>query len=309
MLAVPAEKLTLADKVAATRVLLESGIAIDQVNCVRKHLSAIKGGRLAAVTDARLITLAISDVVGPIPNDPAVIGSGPTSADPTRFEDALEIVNARGIVRDFPSAARAVLERGCRGTVPETPKVGDPRLDRGRVEVIGSRLDALNGAARVAEKFGYSVITLKQAVVGEASRVGEKHVKEIARLSYGIARPLCVVSTGETTVKVMGRGKGGRNQEFVLGAAQAMNRRFETALLASVGTDGIDGATKVAGAMVDTTSLYRSASSGLHSPAHYLRENDSYAFFDALGDVICLGPTQTNVGDLQVFLMPEPSTC
>ena len=302
-LAVPAEGLTLADKVGATQALLRGGIAIAEVNCVRKHLSAIKGGRLAAATAATVVTLAISDVVGPVPDDPAVIGSGPTTADPTRFADAVRVADASGVGGTFPPAARAVLERGRRGAVAETPKPGDARLERSRVHVIGSRVDAVAGAAAAAAADGYHVTMLDQPVVGEARRAGEAHVKEVARIAYGLPRPVCIVSAGETTVRVTGSGRGGRNQEFALGAAHALTRRFKTAVLASIGTDGIDGPTDAAGAVVDTTSLDRAAALGLHAADHYLEANNTYAFFDPLDDLVRLGPTQTNVGDLQVVLI------
>ena len=302
-LAVPAEGLTLADKVGATQALLRGGVTIGEVNCVRKHLSAIKGGRLAAATAATVVTLAISDVVGPVPDDPAVIGSGPTTADPTRFADAVRVADASGVGAAFPAAARAVLERGRRGTVAETPKPGDARLERSRVHVIGSRLDAVAGAAAAAAADGYHVTMLDQPVVGEARRAGEAHVKEVARIAYGLPRPACIVSAGETTVRVTGPGRGGRNQEFVLGAAHALTRRFKTAVLASIGTDGIDGPTDAAGAVVDTTSLDRAVALGLHAADHYLEANNTYAFFDPLDDLVRLGPTQTNVGDLQVVLI------
>ena len=293
----------MADKVGATQALLRGGVAIGEVNCVRKHLSAIKGGRLAAATAATVVTLAISDVVGPVPDDPAVIGSGPTTADPTRFADAIRIADASGVGAAFPPAARAVLERGRRGAVVETLKPGDVRLERCRVHVIGSRLDAVAGAVEAAAAHGYHVTMVDQPVVGEARRAAEAHVKEVARIAYDLPRPACIVSAGETTVRVTGSGRGGRNQEFALGAAHALTRRFEAAVLASIGTDGIDGPTDAAGAVVDTTSLDRAVALGLHLADHYLEANNTYAFFDPLGDLVRLGPTETNVGDLQVVLI------
>ena len=302
-LAVPVEGVTLAEKVGATEALLRGGVAIGEVNCVRKHLSGIKGGRLAAATAANVVTLAISDVVGPVPDDPAVIGSGPTTADPTRFEDALRVADASGVGAAFPAAARAALERGRRGAMAETPKPGDARLERSRVHVIGSRLDAVAGAAETAAAQGYHVTIVDQPVVGEARRAGEAHVKEVARIAYDLPRPACIVSAGETTVRGTGSGRGGRNQEFALGAAHPLTRRFETAVLASIGTDGIDGPIDAAGAVVDTTSLDRAAALGLHAADYYLEANNAYAFFDPLDGLVRLGPTQTNVGDLQIVLI------
>ena len=301
--AAPVEGLTLDDKIGATQALLRGGVAIDGVNCVRKHLSALKGGWLAVAAKGRVLTLAISDVVGPHPDDPAVIGSAPTAPDPTHFADAIKTADLGAVRPAFPPAARAALERGCRGELPETPKPGDPRLRRSQVHVIGSRLDAVRGAARVAATLGYSVRTVARPVVGEARRAGESYVREVAALVRQGPRPACILSAGETTVEVKGAGRGGRNQEFALAAARALGRHHACAVLASVGTDGIDGPTDAAGAIVDTTTLTRANQRGLKEPVHYLEANDSYAFFDALSDLIRLPETKTNVGDLQVVLV------
>ena len=302
-LAVPVEGLTLADKMGATQALLRGGVPIDGINCVRKHLSAIKGGWLAAATKGHVLTLAISDVVDPNPDDPAVIGSGPTAPDPTHFADAIKTADLSAVSPAFPPAARAALERGCRGELQETPKPGDPRLRRSQVHVIGSRLDAVREAARVAAALGYGVRIVARPVVGEARRAGESYVRDVVALVREGPRPACILSAGETTVEVKGAGRGGRNQEFALAAAQAWGRHHACAVLASVGTDGIDGPTDAAGAMVDTTTLTRADQRGLREPAHYLEANNSYAFFDALSDLIRLPETKTNVGDLQVALV------
>ena len=302
-LTVPVDGLMLDDKMKATQALLRGGVAIDGINCVRKHLSAIKGGRLAAATEGSVLTLAISDVVGPNPDDPAVIGSGPTAPDPTRFADAVKIADLSAVRPAFPQAARAALERGCRGESPETPKPGDARLRRSHVHVIGSRIEAMREAARAAAALGYSVRTVTRPVVGEARRAGESYVQDMADLVRQGPRPACIVSAGETTVEVKGPGRGGRNQEFALAAVQALGRHHACAVLASVGTDGIDGPTDAAGAVVDTTTLTRAHARGLREPTYYLEANDSYAFFDELSDLIRLPDTQTNVGDLQVALV------
>lgn len=303
-LAAPAAGLTLEDKSAATAVLLRSGVAIDGLNCVRKHLSAIKGGRLAAAARGRAVTLAISDVVDPVPDDPAVIGSGPTTPDPTTFAEALAICRAAPGAGSLPAAALDVLERGARGEVEESPKPGDPRLAGAAFHLIGSRRDAVAGAARTARELGYAVTTIDEPLTGEARRAGEDYVRTVARLTWERPGPLCVVSAGETTVRVTGGGRGGRNQEFALAAAAPLARRFSDAVVASVGSDGVDGPTDAAGALVDTTTPARAAGRGLHRPEHYLAANDSWTFFDALGDLIRTGPTDTNVGDLQVALIP-----
>lgn len=302
-LAAPLAGLTLADKSAATSVLLRSGVAIDGLNCVRKHLSAIKGGRLAIAARGQVVTLAISDVVDPVPDDPAVIGSGPTTPDPTTFAEALAICRAASGAGELPRAALETLERGARGEIEESPKPGDARLAGAAFHLIGSRRDAVEGAVRKARALGYSAAIVDEPVTGEARKAGEDHVRTIARLAYERPRPLCIVSAGETTVRVTGRGRGGRNQEFALAAAFHLTRRFPEAVIASVGSDGIDGPTDAAGALVDTTTPARATERGLHRPEHYLAANDSHAFFEALDDLIRTGPTDTNVGDLQVALI------
>lgn len=303
-LAAPVHGLTLADKSAVTSVLLRAGVAIDGLNCVRKHLSAIKGGRLAVAAGGRIVTLAISDVVDPAPDDPAVIGSGPTTPDPTSFAEALAICNAAGGAGTLPRAALDVLERGVRGEIAESPKPGDERLADASYHLIGSRRDAVDGAARRARELGFSVAVIDEPVTGEARRAAESYIRRIARLAHEQPRPLCVVSAGETTVQVTGGGRGGRNQELALAAAFHLARRFPEAVIASIGTDGIDGPTDAAGALVDTTTPVRATERGLHRPEHYLAANDSYTFFDVLGDLVRTGPTDTNVGDLQVALIP-----
>ena len=306
-LAAPVEGITLEDKAAVTTLLLRAGVAIDDLNCVRKHLSAIKGGRLAVAAGGRLVTLAISDVVDPAPDDPAVIGSGPATPDPTTFADALSIVQSAAAATDgpdaVPAAARAALESGARGEIPESPKPDDPRLAGSSYHLAGSRRDAIDGAAAEAAALGFTVLTIDRPVTGEARAVALNHVQQVAQLAYEQPRPCCVLSAGETTVHVKGSGKGGRNQEFALAAAFHLTRRFPQAVLASVGTDGIDGPTEAAGALVDTMTPTRAADAGLHRPEVYLAANDSFTFFDALGDLIRTGPTDTNVGDLQVVLI------
>ena len=302
-LAAPIAGLTLEDKSAVTSVLLRAGVAIDGLNCVRKHLSAIKGGRLAVAAGGCVVTLAISDVVDPEPDDPAVIGSGPTTPDPTTFEEALAICRAAGGAGTLPRAALNALERGASGKIEESPKPGDPRLAGASYHLIGSRCDAIEGAACKARELGFSVSVIDEPVTGEARRAGEGYVRTIARLAHEQPRPLCILSAGETTVQVTGGGRGGRNQEFALATAFHLVRRFPEAVVASVGTDGIDGPTDAAGALVDTSTPGRAAERRLHRPEHYLAANDSYTFFKALGDLIRTGPTDTNVGDLQVALI------
>jgi hydroxypyruvate reductase len=299
LMAVPAEGLTLDDKRETTAQLLRSGADIHALNTVRKHLSAIKAGRLAAATRARCDVLVISDVMD---DDLSVIASGPTVPDGSRFAEALDIVHRFGGEAAFPHRVVAHLAAGTAGTLPETPKPGDPRFERVRTMIIGSRRDAMKGAVDEAAARGYQVVQIDEAVVGEARRSAATHLRKALAMATGVERPACIVSTGETTVQVRGRGTGGRNQEFTLAAAELLNQAGQSCAIASVGTDGVDGPTDAAGAYADATTIDRALAQGLR-PDRYLAENDSYAFFRALEDLIHTGPTGTNVGDLQVILL------
>jgi glycerate 2-kinase len=303
LMAVPAAGVTLDDKRRTTDVLLRAGADIHALNTVRKHLSAIKGGWLAAQTPGACHTLAISDVVG---DDLSVIASGPTVADETTFAEALTIVRSFGGVGAYPPSGVGRLEAGARGEVADTPKPADPRLARAAARVIGGRRDAMTGAATQAQQRGYHVVRIDEAVVGEARTAAAAALRAVHDRAANVPRPACVISSGETTVHVVGHGKGGRNQEFALAIAAANwrgTRNAEPFAAASAGTDGIDGPTDAAGAMVDSTTVERARRAGLSPPARYLDDNDAYAFFRALGDLIHTGPTDTNVGDLQVFLL------
>jgi glycerate 2-kinase len=298
MLAVPAAGLSLADKVLTARALMNAGVPIADLNCVRKHLSAVKGGRLAASAQ-RTVTLAISDVHGPIADDPAVIGSGPTVGDPTTCSDALAIVRRARVMEVLPANVVAHLERGG----DESPKPDDPRLVQSTYEVIGNRQIAMEGAARAARSRGYTVCIIDAPTSGEAREAGAAFATQAFRDPGG--RPLCMIASGETTVHVRGSGRGGRNQEFALGALRAIESRqsqIGAAALGSAGTDGIDGPTDAAGAIVDATTSARATARGLR-PEAALAANDAYDFFAPLGDLIMWGPTGTNVGDLHVMLL------
>jgi glycerate 2-kinase len=299
LMAAPADGVSLADKRAATAQLLEAGADIHAINTVRKHLSAVKGGWLAATAAGECRTLAISDVVG---DDPSVIASGPTVGDATTFEQALAVVREFGGERAYPPAVVRRLLDGARGAVAETPKPDDERLARAATTVIGGRRDAMDGAAREAAARGYHVLRIDDAVVGEARTAATSHVHAMLARAATVGRPVCIVSSGETTVHVRGRGKGGRNQEFALAAA-ALLQHAPLAALASVGTDGVDGPTDAAGAIADSTTIARAERLGAGPPQHYLDNNDAYAFFARLGDLVTTGPTGTNVGDLQVILL------
>jgi glycerate 2-kinase len=300
MMAVPADGVSLDDKRETTARLLRAGADIRALNTVRKHISAIKGGRLAAAARGESRTFAISDVVD---DDLSVIASGPTVPDASTFGDALAVLDRFGGAAQYPSSVVARLTAGTRGEASETPKPGDPRLSRSGASVIGGRRNAMDGAAAEAHSRGYTILRIDDAVVGEARTAALLHLRDVRARAGGIARPACIVSSGETTVRVTGHGTGGRNQEFALAAADALASMAAPAALASAGTDGIDGPTDAAGAIADITTLDRARAAGLHEPAHYLQENNAHAFFAALGDLILTGPTGTNVGDLQVMLL------
>jgi glycerate 2-kinase len=299
MLAAPAEGLSLGDKIDATAALLRAGVAIDGLNTVRKHLSRIKGGRLAAVS-GRTITLALSDVHGHAEDDPAVIGSGPTVADRTTYIDALHVIGESGAA--VPPRVVAHLEQGVRGELEETLKPGDPRLAASTFEIIGNRHTALEAALRAAQDRGYVAHVLPSATTGEARAAAQRFFAEARWIAADGPRPLCVLAAGETTVTVRGGGKGGRNQEFALALAPMVGVFGRATAFASAGTDGIDGPTDAAGAIVDSSTLERALRAGVDWRLA-LDDNDSYSFFEPLGDLLRWGPTGTNVGDLQVFLV------
>ncbi len=300
LMAVPADGLSISDKSATTARLLEAGADIHALNTVRKHLSAVKGGWLAAAAAGPSLTLAISDVVG---DDPSVIASGPTVPDATTFEQALAVLEQFGGAGAYPNAVVGHLEAGARGAFSETPKPGDERLARATTTVIGGRHNAMNGAAQEAETRGFHVLRIDDAVAGDARTTAVSHVRAVLARAASIGRPVCIISSGETTVHVTGRGRGGRNQEFALASAALLHDATSVAALASIGTDGVDGPTDAAGAIVDSTTFTRAEKLGVPSPARFLDNNDSYTFFTRLGDLVKTGPTGTNVGDLQVILL------
>jgi hydroxypyruvate reductase len=298
LMAVPAGSLTLEDKRTAVNALLKGGADITALNTIRKHLSAVKGGRLAAVAAGPTVCLAISDVVG---DDLSVIGSGPTVPDPSTYRDAWNYVERLGVEAQLTPAARSYLRAGLDGKIEETPKPGDPRLERSITRVIGGRFNAMQGAAEAARSLGYDVITIDEPVIGDARTMGPVVLNMARAMAGGKKRPLAVVASGETTVKVTGQGKGGRNQELALSVVKTLAEESGDLALASVGTDGIDGPTDAAGAYADSTTLKRASSQGF-DPDAYLADNNAYAFFQALGDLIMTGPSTTNVGDIQVVL-------
>lgn len=307
LMAAPVDGISLADKVSTTRTMMNAGADIHALNTVRRHLSKVKGGRLAAACVGSTMTLALSDVVG---DDLNAIGSGPGVADSTTWEDAAAALDRFGGAGHL-EAVRAVVRRGVAGEIPDTPAAGHPSLARSSARVIGGRLDAMAGAKAAAEARGYQVMLMDEPVVGEARLAGPAWLERARQMSRGAGGPVCVISGGETTVRVTGSGLGGRNLEFVLSIAEAISAgrgnpfRGSPVAAASIGTDGIDGSSGVAGAIVDSTTLARAAAAGLEAPGHYLATNNSLAFFAPLDDVIRLGRTQTNVGDLQVIVIHE----
>jgi hydroxypyruvate reductase len=299
LMAVPAPGVSLDDKRRTTDLLLRSGADIRALNTVRKHISGIKGGQLACASQASFHTFAISDVVG---DDLGLIGSGPTVPDASSFQEALDVIERFGGIGQYPRAVTARLVAGAAGSVEETPKPGDPRFRRSIATVIGGRHQAMRGAAERARTLGYKVSTLEAPVIGDARAAATRHVTDALASARGRPARLCVISSGETTVHVTGAGQGGRNQEFALAAVDLLASAGRPAVLASVGTDGIDGPTPAAGAIVDTATGRRALQAGI-LPAAFLEGNDSYSFFRTLGDLIETGATGTNVGDLQVLLL------
>lgn len=311
LLTLPASGLTLSDKQAVNTALLKSGANISEMNCVRKHLSAVKGGRLAAAAyPARVVALAISDVPG---DDLAVIASGPTVADPTTFADARAVLAKYGI--EPPAAVAAVLG----AAAEESPKPGDPRLARTETVLVATPRQALEAAAKVAHAAGYAAVILGDSIEGEARDVAHLHAKvaravarfgpgaaawppaDERRLGGGAPAPCALLSGGETTVTVKGQGRGGRNAEFMLALAMALDGHPGIRGIAC-DTDGIDGTEDNAGCLVRPDTLARAAKRGLDAQA-LLDDNNGYGFFSALGDLVVTGPTFTNVNDFRAILI------
>jgi hydroxypyruvate reductase len=290
LLPLPAPPITLAEKQKTTRLLLRSGASIHEMNCVRKHISQIKGGQLARLAyPATLLTLILSDVIG---DDLDVIGSGPTVPDRSTLADARAIFDKYGIGNKLPAAAQ------------ETPKPGDRIFAKTHNVIVGSNALAVDAAEVEARRLGFHTLVLSTFLEGEAREIARVHAaiaKEIRATGRPVKTPACVISGGETTVTVRGKGLGGRNQEFALAAALDI-AGLQNVLILSAGTDGTDGPTDAAGAIADGTTLVRAQALGLNAPA-FLANNDSYRFFEATGDLIKTGPTGTNVADIQLVLV------
>lgn len=306
LLPAPVGPVTLSDKQAVTSLLLKGGAEIGEINCIRKHLSLLKGGGLARLAHpARVVTLILSDVVG----DPLdVIASGPTVGDPTTFSDALDILERYDLTGNVPGAVLSYLQQGAKGDHPETPKPGDPDIDGTANILIGTNAIAVQAAEERASELGYTTTVLSTTITGETRDAAAIHAavaREILSHQKPVPPPGCVLSGGETTVTVKGSGKGGRNQEFALAAALGIDGLPGTVIL-SGGTDGTDGPTDAAGAIVDGMTVKRAKASDL-DPQAYLDNNDSYHLFEQLEDLVITGPTLTNVMDLRIILVNDAS--
>jgi len=302
LLPLPAAGISLQDKQDTTKVLLVCGATIHEINAVRKHISGVKGGGLArAAYPATLISLMLSDVVG---DDLDVIASGPTVPDSSSFQDCMNIFDKYGIREKVPETVLNHIQKGIAGKAPETPKPADPVFVRTQSVIVGSNLACVLAAEKEARALGYRTLVLSSMIEGETREVARVHAgiaKEIVKTGHPLSPPACVLSGGETTVTITGRGLGGRNQEFVLAAAMSLSGQ-ETVVVLSAGTDGTDGPTDAAGAVADSRTLHRAQALALN-PLDFLSNNDAYHFFDKLGDLVKTGPTNTNVMDLRIMLV------
>jgi hydroxypyruvate reductase len=302
LLVSPREGISLQDKRDVTERLLKSGAPIQEVNAVRKHLSQVKGGGLArSAYPATLVSLILSDVV----NDPVeAIASGPTAPDPTTCTDCIRILQRYELWPAIPGAVRNLLKMGTRGETADTPKETDAIFSNVKNVVVGNNLLAAQGARQRARELGYQSCILSSTIEGEARIAAGFHLaiaREVLESGEPLTTPACLISGGETTVTVRGQGKGGRNQEFALAAALEIDGN-ERIVVLSAGTDGTDGPTDAAGAIVDGTTIRRGEDKGLDARA-CLQDNDSYRFLLGTGDLLVTGPTFTNVMDLRLMLI------
>lgn len=302
LLPAPSPGITLVEKQHVTSLLLACGASIDEINCIRKHISQLKGGQLARlVAPARLVTLILSDVVG---DRLDVIASGPTVPDPTTFGDCLDRLAHYHLLDRLPASVLAHLQAGQTGQLPETPKATDPAFTRTQTVIIGSNYLALQAAQTAALQRGYRTLILSSSIEGEARQIARMHAaiaREIRQHRVPLAPPACIIAGGETTVTLQGDGLGGRNQEFALAAALDI-AGLEQVVVLSAGTDGSDGPTPAAGALVDGETVRRAQDLGLR-PEAFLQRNDAYHFFQALNDLVITGPTGTNVMDMHILLV------
>jgi len=302
LLPLPAPGLVLKDKQNTIKKLISCGATIHEINAIRKHTSLLKGGMLAkAVFPANLVTLILSDVVG---DDLDVIASGPTVYDSSTYKDCLRIIAKYDIEDKLPAKVVKHINDGAEGKIPETPKAGDTVFERTTNFVIGSNIEAVKSAKQKAESLKYNTLVLSSMIEGSTKDAAHFHcaiAKEIVKTGIPVSRPACIISGGETTVKVTGKGLGGRNQEFALASAIGI-ADLENVVVLSGGTDGTDGPTDAAGAFADSGTLKRAYGLGM-DPFRFLADNDSYNFFKRLGDLFITGPTNTNVMDLRIILV------
>ncbi len=302
LLPLPANGISLPEKQEVTKKLLACGANINEINAVRKHISRIKGGQLARIAyPATLITLMLSDVIG---NYLDVIASGPTVPDTSTFEDVQEILLRYKIWKQVPETVKNHIQKGLKGEIPETPKLEDEIFSNTQNAVIGSNIQAVLAAEEKAKSSGYNSVVLSSFIEGEtrdAARVHAAIAKEILHTGNPVTPPVCVISGGETTVTIRGKGKGGRNQEFALAAAIDI-AGLESVVILSAGTDGTDGPTDAAGAICDGQTIQRADQKKMKA-IDYLNDNNAYPFFNKLDDLIITGPTNTNVMDLRLVLV------
>jgi hydroxypyruvate reductase len=298
----PVDGITLAEKQALTKALLACGADIREMNALRKHISRMKGGQLArAAAPARVFTLILSDIVG----DPLdAIASGPTVPDPTTYADALAILDKYRIRQEIPASIRMHLEAGAAGKLPETPKPDDPLFARAKSVMVASNIQALEAAQAEAKRLGFQALVLSSFIEGETREIARMHAAlalEARASGYPVKPPACLITGGETTVTLKGKGKGGRNQEFALAAALDI-AGLPGVVVLSAGTDGTDGPTDAAGALADGDTVKRAVALGL-TPRAALDANDAYPFFQRLGDLVMTGPTRTNVMDVRLVMV------
>lgn len=304
LLSSPVPGISWEEKQACTRLLLNAGADVREINAIRKHLSSLKGGCLARLlAPTSVISLVLSDVVG---DSLETIASGPMVADPSTFGDCLETLLKLDLLERIPASIRRHLENGAAGRVPETPKPGDPAFQSVTSLIVAGNSAACAAAAREARRRGYRTMILTTRLEGDTRQAARFHMsiaEEIVTERRPVRRPACLLSGGETTVRVTGTGAGGRNQEFALCCARRLASIAAPCLVASLGTDGTDGPTDAAGAIADNTTVARSLKFGARFLAESLDNNDSYHFFKRLGDLIITGPTGTNVMDLHIILI------
>ncbi|ACN17121.1 TtuD [Desulforapulum autotrophicum HRM2] len=303
LLTLPIDGITLEDKQTVTHVLLECGADIQEINTIRKHLSGIKAGQLAKKAyPAQVITLIVSDVIG---NQYTDIGSGPTAPDHTTFQSCWNIITSYGLEDRLPANVIRRIEAGVHGRIPETPKENDPVFERVNNMIVADNLLALQAAQTKAERLGYNTLILSSALEGESRQVARflaAIAMEVRQTHHPIAPPACLIIGGETTVQVKGSGKGGRNQELALAMALSLKAADNIYALCA-GSDGSDGMTDAAGAIIDNTTVGQ-ARSEKRDPWMYLNNNDSYNFFKPMGNLVITGPTLTNVMDINIMIIP-----